>query len=127
MENVVRAAVRSLSPLHSVAFIAWRRMNATHDALVRSDRRGRLRYAAEQKAAILEAYAQSGLSDPKFVAPREGRGAERTGLEGVENLALVLGGVTGAAGAVALDDWAGGRIGECFHTPSRYRNQAAQR
>lgn len=43
-------------------------MNATHDALVRSDRRGRLRYAPEQKAAILEAYAASGLSGPKFAA-----------------------------------------------------------
>jgi DNA-binding transcriptional regulator YiaG len=43
-------------------------MNATHDALVRSDRRGRLRYAPEQKAAILEAFAKSGLSGPKFAA-----------------------------------------------------------
>jgi hypothetical protein len=43
-------------------------MNATHDAIVRSDRRGRLRYAPEQKAAILEAYTKSGLSGPKFAA-----------------------------------------------------------
>lgn len=41
-------------------------MNATHDALVRSDRRGRLRYAPEQRTAILDAFAASGLSGPKF-------------------------------------------------------------
>lgn len=60
--------MRSLSPLHSVSFIAWRRMNATHDSLVKFDRRGRLRYAPEQKAAILDAFASSGLSGPKFAA-----------------------------------------------------------
>jgi transposase-like protein len=43
-------------------------MNSTHDALVKFDRRGRLRYAPEQKAAILEAFAKSGLSGPKFAA-----------------------------------------------------------
>ena len=43
-------------------------MNATHDAIVKSDRRGRLRYAPEQKAAILEAYGKSGLTGPKFAA-----------------------------------------------------------
>jgi transposase-like protein len=43
-------------------------MNATHDALVKFDRRGRLRYAPEQKAALLEAFASSGLSGPKFAA-----------------------------------------------------------
>jgi hypothetical protein len=43
-------------------------MDATHDALVKSDRRGRLRYAPEQKAAILDAFASSGLSGPKFAA-----------------------------------------------------------
>lgn len=41
-------------------------MNATHDSLVKFDRRGRLRYAPEQKAALVEAYAASGLSGPKF-------------------------------------------------------------
>jgi transposase-like protein len=41
-------------------------MNATHDSLVKFDRRGRLRYAPEQKAAILDAFASSGLSGPKF-------------------------------------------------------------
>ena len=43
-------------------------MNATRDALVKFDRRGRLRYAPEQKAAILDAFASSGLSGPKFAA-----------------------------------------------------------
>jgi hypothetical protein len=37
-----------LSVLHSLALIGWRRMNATHDSLVKFDRRGRLRYAPEQ-------------------------------------------------------------------------------
>lgn len=43
-------------------------MNATRDSLVKFDRRGRLRYAPEQKAALVEAYAASGLSGPKFAA-----------------------------------------------------------
>lgn len=43
-------------------------MNATHDSLVKFDRRGRLRYAPDQKAALVEAYAASGLSGPKFAA-----------------------------------------------------------
>ena len=43
-------------------------MNATQDSLIRSDRRGRLRYAPEQKAALLDAYDASGLSGPKFAA-----------------------------------------------------------
>ena len=43
-------------------------MNATHDSLVKIDRRGRLRYAPEQRAALIEAYVASGLSGPKFAA-----------------------------------------------------------
>lgn len=43
-------------------------MSATHDSIVKSDRRGRLRYAPEQKAALVKAYAASGLSGPRFVA-----------------------------------------------------------
>lgn len=43
-------------------------MNATQESLVRFDRRGRLRYSPEQKAALLEAYDASGLSGPKFAA-----------------------------------------------------------
>jgi hypothetical protein len=43
-------------------------MNATHDSRVKFDRRGRLRYAPEQKAALVEAYSASGLSGPKFAA-----------------------------------------------------------
>lgn len=43
-------------------------MNATHDSLVRSDRRGRLRYTSGQREALLNAYDSSGLSGPKFAA-----------------------------------------------------------
>ncbi|MEK7954473.1 IS66 family insertion sequence element accessory protein TnpA [Luteolibacter soli] len=35
---------------------------------MRSDRRGRLRYAPGQREAILDAFASSGLSGPKFAA-----------------------------------------------------------
>jgi hypothetical protein len=35
---------------------------------VKFDRRGRIRYAPEQKAALVEACAASGLSGPKFAA-----------------------------------------------------------
>jgi hypothetical protein len=43
-------------------------MNARQDSLVKFERRGRLRYAPEQKAALVEAYAASGLSGPEFAA-----------------------------------------------------------
>lgn len=43
-------------------------MNATHDSLVKLNRRGRLRYAPEQKASLVEAYAISGVSGLKFEA-----------------------------------------------------------
>jgi hypothetical protein len=43
-------------------------MNATHEGLVKCDRRGRLRYAPGQRQALLEAYTASGLSGPKFAA-----------------------------------------------------------
>ena len=43
-------------------------MNTTHEDLVKCDRRGRLRYAPGQRQALLEAYATSGLSGPKFAA-----------------------------------------------------------
>jgi hypothetical protein len=60
------------------------------------------------------------------VAPHgKGRRAEASGFEGVENLALVMRGVTGAAGAVALADRAGEGIGWCFHGSAPYRNRAA--
>ena len=35
---------------------------------MKSDRRGRLRYSAEQKAAMVEACQASGLSGPRFAA-----------------------------------------------------------
>jgi hypothetical protein len=41
-------------------------MNATHDSIVKSDRRGRLRYSPDQKAALVDAYQSSGLSGPRF-------------------------------------------------------------
>lgn len=43
-------------------------MTATNESIVKSDRRGRLRYAPEQKAALVEAYQSSGLSGPRFAA-----------------------------------------------------------
>ena len=41
-------------------------MNATHHSIVKSDRRGRLRYTKEQKSARVAAYQSSGLSGPRF-------------------------------------------------------------
>jgi transposase-like protein len=41
-------------------------MTATHDIVIKSDRRGRLRFTPGQRAAMLEAYDASGLSGPKF-------------------------------------------------------------
>ena len=43
-------------------------MNATHDSLVKFDQRGRLRYAPQLKAALVETYAASDLSGPKLAA-----------------------------------------------------------
>lgn len=43
-------------------------MTATNDGIIKSDVRGRLRYSAEQKSALVEAYATSGLSGPRFAA-----------------------------------------------------------
>ena len=55
----------------------------------------------------------------------ENRRAEAAGLEGVEDFALVLGAVTGATGAVTLDDGTGRRVDRCFHRPRAYLNPAA--
>lgn len=41
-------------------------MSETHDIVIKSDRRGRLRFTREQRATMLEAYDGSGLSGPKF-------------------------------------------------------------
>ncbi len=43
-------------------------MTATHDAILKADRRGRLRYSAEQRSALVEAFQSSGLSGPRFAA-----------------------------------------------------------
>ena len=43
-------------------------MTATNDALLKSDRRGRLRYSPEQRSALVDAYQSSGLSGPRFAA-----------------------------------------------------------
>ena len=43
-------------------------MTATNDVIMKADRRGRLRYSAEQKAALVEAYDTSGVSGPRFAA-----------------------------------------------------------
>jgi transposase-like protein len=39
-----------------------------NDSIMKADRRGRLRYSSEQKAAIVEAYQSSRLSSPRFAA-----------------------------------------------------------
>lgn len=41
-------------------------MNPMNELIIRTDRRGRLRYTAEQKQTLIEAYESSGLSGPKF-------------------------------------------------------------
>jgi len=41
-------------------------MSSLNEAIVRADRRGRLRYTEQQRDAMLEAYARSGLSGAKF-------------------------------------------------------------
>jgi transposase-like protein len=41
-------------------------MTETHDIILKSDRRGRLRFTPEQRSAMLAAYDTSGLSGPKF-------------------------------------------------------------
>ena len=43
-------------------------MTAMNDSIVKTDRRGRLRYSPEQKASLVEAYQSSGLSGPRFAA-----------------------------------------------------------
>lgn len=39
-----------------------------NESITKTDRLGRLRYAPEQKAAIIEAYLASGMSAPRFAA-----------------------------------------------------------
>ena len=41
-------------------------MTETHAIILKSDRRGRLRFTPEQRLALLDAYDASGLSGPKF-------------------------------------------------------------
>src|SRR6478609_1131326 len=43
-------------------------MTATNETILKSDCRGRLRYSAEQRATLVEAYQSSGLSGPRFAA-----------------------------------------------------------
>ena len=43
-------------------------MNETHEVILKTDRRGRLRYSQEQKQALLDAFDASGLSGPRFAA-----------------------------------------------------------
>ena len=43
-------------------------MTAMTESIMKTDRLGRLRYAPEQKAAIIEAYHASGMSAPRFAA-----------------------------------------------------------
>ena len=41
-------------------------MTATNDRIIKSDRRGRLRYTPDQRKALVEACQSSGLSTPRF-------------------------------------------------------------
>jgi hypothetical protein len=43
-------------------------MNETTEVMMKTDRRGRLRYTAQQKQAFLEAFESSGLSGPQFAS-----------------------------------------------------------
>ena len=43
-------------------------MTATNHSILKSDRRGRLRYSEDQKSALVEAYQTNGLSGPRFAA-----------------------------------------------------------
>jgi len=43
-------------------------MTATHDTIMKADRRGRLRFSPEQRSILLKAYQASGLSGPRFAA-----------------------------------------------------------
>jgi transposase-like protein len=43
-------------------------MTTTNHSILKSDRRGRLRYSKDQKSALVEAYQTSGLSGPRFAA-----------------------------------------------------------
>lgn len=43
-------------------------MTATNDSIIKSDRRGRLRYTPDQREALVEACQASGLSTPHFAA-----------------------------------------------------------
>ena len=51
-----------------IALIAMTDTNESNEAIIRADRRGRLRYTKEQKEALLAAYRDSGLSGPQFAA-----------------------------------------------------------
>ncbi len=41
-------------------------MTETHDIILKSDQRGRIRFTHEQRTAMLDTYDASGLSGPKF-------------------------------------------------------------
>ncbi len=43
-------------------------MTDMNEVILKTDRRGRLRYTTEQKQALIEAYEASGLSGPRFAA-----------------------------------------------------------
>lgn len=43
-------------------------MTGMNEVILKTDRRGRLRYTTEQKQVLIEAYQASGLSGPRFAA-----------------------------------------------------------
>jgi hypothetical protein len=57
-----------ISQLHSAELIVLRRMNATHDSLLKFDRCGRLRYTPGQK----DPYSKSKFHQPDRALNRRG-------------------------------------------------------
>jgi hypothetical protein len=43
-------------------------MTATNDGIIKSDRRGRLRYTSDQRKTLVKACQASALSTPRFAA-----------------------------------------------------------
>lgn len=51
-----------------IGLIVCRSMTPMNESMMKTDRRGRLRYTPEQKKTMLDAYLASGLSAPRFAA-----------------------------------------------------------
>ena len=53
---------------HIIGVIVFRSMTSMNESILKTDCRGRLRYTAEQKKTMVDAYLASGLSAPRFAA-----------------------------------------------------------